>query len=274
MIDILLSTYNGAQYLEEQIDSILKQKYRDWKLLIRDDNSSDNTIEIIQTYQNKYPQKISQIKDNLGNLGSTLSFAKLLESSTSDYIMFCDQDDVWKEDKITITIEAMFRLEEENSNIPLSVFTDLEVVDENLNTISRSFIQCQKLDIRIVNNPTKLAALNVIAGCTCMINKKSLNVILPINTNKIIHDQWIGVNIAHYGKIEYIPYASILYRQHSNNVLGSYNISFSYFLKKISSPAKLFSTYKALLSNLQFKISTAEFLKYKIYYSIKRSFPL
>ena len=100
MIAILMSTYNGERYLREQIDSLLNQTYKDWKLYIRDDGSTDETISIIESYVNDYPDLIVLLKDDLGNLGSARSFMRILSVVDADYYMFCDQDDVWLPNKV------------------------------------------------------------------------------------------------------------------------------------------------------------------------------
>ena len=84
LINILLATYNGEKYLKGQIDSLLSQTYQDFQILVRDDNSKDSTINIIQKYEKVYPTKIKLIQDDFGNLGSSKSFMKLLEYSDSD----------------------------------------------------------------------------------------------------------------------------------------------------------------------------------------------
>ena len=103
MVAILMSTYNGERYLREQIDSLLNQTYKDWKLYIRDDKSTDGTVSIIEGYVRVYPDQIVYKSDGFGNLGAGCSFMQLLSSIDSDYYMFCDQDDVWMEDKIERT---------------------------------------------------------------------------------------------------------------------------------------------------------------------------
>ncbi len=269
-IDILLSTYNGEKYIKEQLDSILNQTNNQWKLIIRDDGSSDNTLNIIDDYVKNYPDKFFLFKDNKGNLGSTLSFSQLIENSTSDYIMLCDQDDVWLDNKIEITLKEMFNLEVSFGKIPLMVFTDLKVVDQNLVLLSDSMIKSQKLDISVINNPVKLAALNVVAGCTVMINRTAVRCVLPLTSKNIIHDQWMAVNISKYGKISYLPYSTILYRQHSNNVVGSNKIAFQYFYNKLKSPLKQMNIYSDLLSQLSFKITPFKFILYKVFFTFKR----
>ena len=98
-IDILMATYNGEKYIVEQIDSIINQTYKNWNLLIRDDNSTDRTLEIIKNYQKK-DARIRILDNNKVNLGIVKNFEKLLKISESELIMFSDQDDIWKKGKI------------------------------------------------------------------------------------------------------------------------------------------------------------------------------
>ena len=107
MIDILLSTYNGEVFLGELIDSVMGQTYQDCRLLVRDDGSTDGTLGILRTYQDNYPQRIVLTNDMLGNVGVIKSFELLLANSSSEYIMFCDQDDVWLPNKVELSVLKM-----------------------------------------------------------------------------------------------------------------------------------------------------------------------
>ena len=97
-IDILMATYNGEKYTVELIDSIINHTYKNWNLLIRDDNSTDRTLEIIKNYQKK-DARIRILDNNKVNLGIVKNFEKLLKISESELIMFSDQDDIWKKGK-------------------------------------------------------------------------------------------------------------------------------------------------------------------------------
>ena len=137
MIDILLSTYNGKRFLEKQLDSILAQTYTEWRLLIRDDTSSDSTRAILEKYQQLNPQKIILFPNNINkNIGVIKSFENLLECSNKEYIMFCDQDDIWLPNKIEVTLNTMKDLEAKHSTqTPIAVHSDLTLIDENENEI-------------------------------------------------------------------------------------------------------------------------------------------
>jgi glycosyltransferase involved in cell wall biosynthesis len=269
-IDILLSTYNGEKYLKDLISSLLNQTWPGWRLLIRDDGSTDRTLEIIDYYVRSCPGKIELIQDGKAHVGSTLSFSFLLGSCSGRYIMLCDQDDVWFKSKIEVTFRAMLRLEEKWKDIPLLVFTDLIEVDENLNLISESFMKSQKLFPSVITDPVKLLALNVVAGCTTMINKKALDYLLPIPSEYVTHDQWIAVIIARYGRIRFLSAPTIFYRQHSANVFGAKDIGLGYFVRKLKAPLDQLRIYHALITGLPFRVSIWKFLFYKIFFTIRR----
>ena len=136
-IDILMATYNGEKYVSEQIKSILQQTYKNWTLIIRDDNSDDNTLKILYKYQKK-DKRIKIINDSMGNLGFVKNFEELLKYSDSDFIMFSDQDDIWYNNKV----EKMYnRIITENNNIPILVHCNASVCDSNLKLIKKRFIK-------------------------------------------------------------------------------------------------------------------------------------
>jgi len=271
-VDILLATYNGERYLEEQLNSILSQTYQNYRVLIRDDGSNDKTLTIIDAYISKYPGKFELVADGLPHRGATLSFAYLIEKSTSEYIMLCDQDDVWFDDKIEISLSHMVTLKENHPGLPLLVFSDLVEVDQELKVLNTSFMKSQRLFPEIIDDPIKVLSLNVVAGCTTMFNQLAKSVILPIVSSKIVHDQWIAANISKYGHVSFISKPTIMYRQHTSNAVGANKIGISYFISKLAMPKKQLGIYRDLLKNLSFGVSPVKFFYYKIYFTIRRSF--
>ncbi|SNX52858.1 Glycosyltransferase involved in cell wall bisynthesis [Thermoanaerobacterium sp. RBIITD] len=231
MVDILLSTYNGEKYIKEQIESILNQTYTNWRLLIRDDGSCDRTLDIIEEYVKKLNGKIYFINDSDKHLGASMSFFKLLNYSTADYIMFCDQDDVWIPDKIEITIGKMKDLEKLYPDKPILVHSNLKVVDVGSKTINESFWKYQKLNpnLKRLNN---LLIQNNVTGCTVMINRKLKNLLKTVPSNAIMHDWWLALIASAFGIVEYIDEPLILYRQHGGNDTGAKKYGISYFINK------------------------------------------
>lgn len=215
-IEILMATYNGEKYIREQIESLLAQTYSNWILRVRDDGSKDKTMEIVEEYIKKYPEKISVLKDNKGSLRAKENFMTLLRNSKENYMMFCDQDDVWLPNKIEITLKKMREVE----NGPTLIHTDLKVVDQNLNTIADSFCKYQRI------NPERkkynhLIVQNNITGCTMMINRELANLCNEEFKDGVMHDWIIGIIASLTGKIQFVKEPTILYRQHGNNDVGA-----------------------------------------------------
>ena len=248
MIDILLATYNGEKFLKEQIESILSQTCGNWKLLIRDDGSNDNTIDIINAFSQRYPDKIELIKDADGNIGPAQNFSRLLQNSTGQYVMFCDQDDVWLPKKIETTLNKIKETENIYPNIPLLVHTDLKVVDADLNTIAESFWSYNKIDPERDSIPERIIYRNTVTGCTAMINKKAKQIAAPIPKFVRLHDWWIALNVAKYGRIFYISEPAVLYRQHRENVIGAASkpLLRSLFGKLTTFPRRFINDYKTI----------------------------
>ena len=269
-INVILATYNGEKYLRVLLDSLFSQTNQSFNLLVRDDNSKDKTIDIIEEYQNAHPNRIKLIQDNLGNLGSSKSFMNLLEYTNSEYIMFCDQDDVWLPKKIEVSLQKIQELENKyTKDIPLSVFTDLQVVDEKLNLIEPSIWKYQKLYPNIAQNWKKLLAQNVITGCTMIINNKSKEFCLPFALDMMIHDQWVGVNISKYGKIDFLEESTLLYRQHSKNVEGAIPFGLNYSKYKLLQIKRILK-YQ-IRASLYFKgVSVFTLIYYKLKINLMR----
>jgi glycosyltransferase involved in cell wall biosynthesis len=221
-IDIVLATYNGERYLEEQIQSILNQTHPHWRLIIRDDGSTDSTPTIIRNYTEKYPDNIVAIDDSLHNLGACGNFGKLLEHATADYVMFSDQDDVWLPHKIELTFQKMDAMEKiHGRDMPLLVYTDMRVVDNNLSIIADSFWRHQVFNPNIGRSLSRFLVSNVATGCTVMINRKLRDFATPLPQEAMMHDWWVGLVSAALGKNDYLDEATVLYRQHASNVAGA-----------------------------------------------------
>jgi glycosyltransferase involved in cell wall biosynthesis len=234
MIDILLASYNGEKYITEQIESILNQTYKDWFLYIKDDCSTDNTVKIINAYEKRYKDKIKVIVSDKPSGSAKDNFFSILQYSKSDYIMTCDQDDVWIPEKIEITYNKMKEAENAYKEIPILVHTDLKVADENLNVISDSLLKMQNLDSSRdkLNN---LLVQNIVTGCTVMVNRKLLDYIKTIPKYAIMHDWWMALIASSLGKIEFIEKPTVLYRQHKYNDVGAKDVnSANYILKRLS----------------------------------------
>lgn len=224
-VAILMATYNGEKYLIEQIESILKQTYQEFVLFIRDDNSTDDTQNIINQYTKKYPEKIVQVCDERIAKGACRNFMFLLEYvynlNRYEIFMFADQDDFWLQNKVEDTINEYNKID--NKEQPILVHTDLNVVDAKLNLINDSFIKYSNLkgEYKEFNN---YLIQNNVTGCTTLINKNLVEIV-KFDINSIcMHDWYFALIASAFGKVVFINKPTINYRQHGNNVLGAKKI--------------------------------------------------
>lgn len=220
-IAVLIATYNGRSYIEDLLNSLLNQTFQDFECLIHDDGSSDGTQTILNQYSLKYPDKFHILAYKPAG-GSQQNFYSLMQKTDHPYVMFCDQDDVWLEDKIKRSYETVKKLEDQyGADKPIAAFSDLIVADQNLNTIHPSFFQYSDIDPGMLSLP-QLMVGNKGAGCTMVINRKLNRLASADADNSIMHDWWCMQIASALGYVEQIPSPPlILYRQHTGNVVGS-----------------------------------------------------
>lgn len=217
-VDIAMATYNGGKFLEEQILSIQKQTYTNWKLYISDDGSTDNTLEIIEQFTND-DQRIKLI--NIKRQGGVIAnFNMALKSTNSDYICLCDQDDIWPSSRLEILVHEIQKQEKVDFSKGILVFSDLELVDQNGNTIADSFYEANRLNPKDNLIGFNLLWISTVYGCTTIMNRKLLDIALPIPCSAQMHDQWLALNAQKNDGLYYLDSQTIRYRQHDNNVVG------------------------------------------------------
>jgi len=220
-IDIVLATYNGQEYIQEQIDSIINNEdYQQFvkRFIIIDDCSTDNTLELITQYANLHSE--IEVYQNSSQLGVIKNFEKGMNYTTSEYIMLSDQDDVWLSSKIIKSLAAMLHLEKSQPEQPCLVFSDKEVVNASLNRIHASYFQLKKIPPQWYENLDNLLQQNMISGCTMLFNRALLEKALPIPHNCFMHDWWLVLFAKAYGEIALINEPLVKYRQHAHNQIG------------------------------------------------------
>jgi len=228
-VAILLSTFNGEKYLVDQLDSLIHQSYSNFVIVLRDDNSTDGTTSLIQSYRRKFPELIHVIENKGENLGASGSYSLLMRyvldhkrelGLQQAYMMFCDQDDVWLEDKTSVQIKAMLDAESRTASIPTLIHSDLRVVSESGEQISESFMQYQGLKTER-NHFGNLLVSNLVTGCTVLLNESLAKLVLPIPKEAIMHDWWAALVGSAFGNIIFLDSPLVNYRQHENNTLGA-----------------------------------------------------
>ncbi len=240
-VGILLATYNGAKYIETQIESLLNQTYDNWQLLISDDGSTDETQKIISNYAERCPEKIRILSKEkpIGNAKGNFMFLTRMAEDL-EYIMYCDQDDYWFPQKVELTLAKMKEIENDK-NIPCLVHSDLEVVDGEMGEIAASFFGFSNLDYKRdkLNN---LLVQNIVTGCTMMINRALWQMAVKADGFEkiLMHDWYFALIASAFGKIGFVNKPLIKYRQHGNNSVGAKNAKDSAVIaEKISKKADI-----------------------------------
>lgn len=236
MVDIVMATYNGGLYIREQLDSILNQTYKDIRIIVRDDGSTDDTVEIIRKYEKIHPGKIVLISDDVKCGSSQSNFMQALENTTAEYVMFSDQDDYWLPEKIQHTLDRMIEIENRvGRDKPVLVFGSYRLVDENLKEIVDNPNNRQEAAYKL--KLSSLLVQNYVQGCLMMVNRTLIDLMGEYDDAILMHDWWGALIAAGGGVIEHIDEVMMLYRQHKDNIVGSVNVkSFRYRLKKVFDP--------------------------------------
>ena len=243
MINILISTYNGADYIDEQLDSIFLQSYQNFHVYIRDDGSVDDTVDVIKKYitNNSLQKRVTVCEED--NVGFCESFFKLLNlAKNGDYWAFCDQDDVWYPDKLKLAIDWMEN--QEDTTIPLLYHSGFELGNTDLS--KKMLYAPRKFDYQFYNSITS----NIFFGFSIIINKVLYDKLIQANPKIIKYHDWFAAMItAAFGKYHLSKQVEAVHRQHENNS------SPLFFLKKIPHGIRL------LKGDLFYTRNAKEFLR-------------
>lgn len=228
-VDILMATYNGEKYLRNQILSLLQQTYKNWRLLIRDDGSTDTTLEIINEFRN-IDGRI-QLIDNLGlhKSGPGKNFMKLTQEASAKYVIFCDQDDIWLEKKLELLINYA---NEKFDNGPCLAYCDAHGYSD-----SQGIIEIHSISQLHARSLREFLFFNAgYQGCSMLFNRALCNMAAHYQAKYFyMHDDVVSLLAHVFGKVFFLPKPLMLYRQHRNNVTGNISVGFTKKLKRIFS---------------------------------------
>ena len=219
---ILLTTYNGSRHLPALLDSLRAQTNPDFTVLIQDDGSEDDTLSVLSALCEK-DSRFSFGREQGKHLGAAGNFLSLVRQAEADYTLLCDQDDVWEEEKVLTLKTALREMEAEyGADTPLLVHSDCSLIDENGNLTGSSFFRHQGWDPKAVTLPPLLVQNNV-TGCTLIMNAPLRKLIASHAKAKdlFMHDWFIALTAASFGKIRFLPLPLTRYRQHGDNVVGA-----------------------------------------------------
>lgn len=224
-IDILLATYNGERFLGEQLASLLAQSDQDFRIIARDDGSSDKTVAGLERFAAEHPERLLLLTNPGTRSGACGNFAALMRASTGPYVMLCDQDDIWHPDKVAASRLAMAGLESAHgSHAPLLIFSDLRVIDDKAVEIAPSMAAYQRLKLRSARQLNHFLLQNSVTGCTLLANRALIDKSLPVPAEAIMHDHWLALVASAFGSMLAIERPLIDYRQHGANAIGASSV--------------------------------------------------
>ena len=216
MISIAMATYNGAKYIQEQIESILRQTIQDFELIICDDCSTDDTCDIIYQLQKK-DNRIRLIKNEY-SLGFKNNFLKAISLCKGEYIALSDQDDVWYENHLSILYSAI-----QSSGKALAV-GDADMVDSELLPLGLTNFHWMSFDRRDANEMEMVDSIalwrGMLTGMNMMFTQKLYNMILQMPKDSLYHDVWISLLACFFGGVIIVDKPISAYRRHGKNVTG------------------------------------------------------
>lgn len=214
-VRILLSTYNGEKYFREQLESLVNQTYPHIEIYIRDDGSTDGTNAIARLYASQYNNiKVFQ-EQNIGVINSFFSLLRYNASEEVHFFAFCDQDDIWKPEKVERAVQQI-KSAKDHIIKPILYCSGYTLFNEK----TQSQIDYTISPVR----PSFSNAIveNIATGCTVVLNRAARDLLILKKPQKaLMHDAWCYLVISAFGSVIYDPYHSLYYRQHDNNTIGS-----------------------------------------------------
>ncbi len=212
-VSILLASYNGICFIDQQIRSLLEQDYPWIKIIVMDDCSTDGTYEhLVRTYG---VDSRFELHKNKVNLGVIKTFEELLTLVKTPYFCFCDQDDIWQKNKISMSISL---LESSGSDL---VYTDLTVVDQNLEIIAHSMWKYANLFPIKGKDILTFILKSPVTGCTVLARSSIIPKALPFPSVIDMHDRWLAMVACQQNGVAYLRDTTVSYRQHFNNQVGT-----------------------------------------------------
>lgn len=219
--EVVLATCEGEAFLDEQIDSILRQTLSPLRLLVADDRSEDGTLACLARWRRRSAVPIELLPARPQRLGSRASFERLLAASRAPFVMPADQDDIWDPDKAQRLLGAMALLEQRwGADRPLLVHAGLRLIDREGQPLAACFHRHQGLDPHR-DGWLDIALQNVVSGCACLLNRACIEQALPFPPEAVLHDWWLALVAASCGGLAYLEVPCQSYRQHGSNLVGA-----------------------------------------------------
>lgn len=220
-IGICMATYQGAAFLNEQLESIADQTFQDWHLHVRDDGSKDGTLACLEAFQKRFPTQVTIVRQDSRRLGVNGNFAHLMQNTCEPYLAFADQDDIWYPDKLTLAFDAMKEVEAAfGTSTPVMVHADRRLINADGEERTSSYWASRGLNPQSFF-PETYFTFCLAAGATMLINRTLRGMALPIPETARMYDCWIELVAQTFGRVVALETIALDYRRHGGNVSGA-----------------------------------------------------
>jgi glycosyltransferase involved in cell wall biosynthesis len=218
-VDIVLPCHHAAAWLDAFVNPLLSVNVPSWRLVARDDDSTDDTFAILLRWQARLGERMLLLRDSSGNLGVTGNYTAVLAATTAPWVLTADPDDVWLPNHLSLTLDALRAAEASHgARTPIAVGTDAIVVDGDLGVVAPSFWRWSHMR-RLERFPLRRVALESLAlGSTMAINRALIETALPIPKGAAYQDWWLALVAAAFGQLVLLPEPTIHYRRHGQSL--------------------------------------------------------
>lgn len=217
-VEVLLATRNSGDYLAEMLESLLAQSHDDFHLVISDDQSSDDTVEILESYAPRFRNPVQFLNHTHPSGSAMANFGRLLQQSSGNYVFLADHDDVWLADKISNALRDLKAAEARTSvKTPILYHSDLSVIDGKGQVTHPSYWAFKRLDPGTGERLGSALIQPVATGCAMAMNAALISKAIPIPQNALMHDWWLLLVASAFGEVLHESQPQILYRIHGGN---------------------------------------------------------
>lgn len=218
-VDIAVPAYNCEPFLDGFMASLVAQDFHDWRVVARDDGSSDRTTRRLANWQELLGHRMTILPDSgARNLGLIASYTAVLEATSAPWVMSADPDDIWLPGKISRSLQAIRQSEAAfGSGVPVAICTDAAVVDTDRRPIAPSFWRWSRMNPALMRAVNRVAMESAALGSTMMMNRALLEQALPIESGAAYQDWWLALVAVAFGRLVPLPETTILYRRHAVN---------------------------------------------------------
>jgi len=238
-LSVAMCTYNGAAHLEAQLESIAEQSLPPDELVVCDDGSTDETLQLVRKFSEAAPFTV-RILTGLGRLGVVRNFERALSHVAGKYVALADQDDEWKPNRLESGMRAMKQAEAASGmHCPILVHSDMHVVDSKGAQIDTSFFDRRGFRKRHPKPLRELVLQNYVTGCSTLVNRALLDLALPFPATISIHDLWLALIAAAAGTVVTLDEQTVRYRSHGKNVIGAKRVEWRPYAR-VDSALELF----------------------------------